>query len=177
MFLSVPTHKLIPPQIRIGLHCSIATLSKLFAESIPLLKKLSLAHSALTNEMLDVVAKSCRLLESLVIDNCPQVTTLPSGLHQLLHFSCALCYKIGDTTLRKFVSVCQNLNSMNLFFCQSITDAGLAKLNGTHMDSLIILDLANCSEVPHVTILDATVFSQLHLLLYFNRCDCCCTSI
>ena len=141
-------HERTPQQIKIGANCSIAALSKLFGKSIPLVKKLSLAHSALTDEQLDAVAASCPLLEALVIDNCQQVTTLPSGLQQLYHFSCALCYKIGDTTLRKFATSCQNLNSINLFFCQNITDAGLVNLSGTHTDNLSILDLTSCNKVP-----------------------------
>ena len=131
-------------QIRIGADCSIAVLLKLFGELIPGVRKLSLAHSTLTNEHLNAVAKSCPLLETLVLDDCPQVTILPLGLKKLRHFSCASCYRIRGTTLREFVSSCQSLSSMNLFFCHYVVDAGLVNLS---INSLRKLDLTNCYKV------------------------------
>ncbi|XP_028562781.2 F-box/LRR-repeat protein 14-like [Podarcis muralis] len=127
-----------------------------------------------------ITADGCLQLEELDLAGCGQLSDhavryVTQGLPRLVHLSLRFCGNIGDGALLS-MSLLSRLKSLNLSFCQRISDVGIGHLAGITSRGCLQLEVLDLEECERLTNLTCRYLAQglsglRHLKL------CCCEKI
>jgi hypothetical protein len=139
-------------------HLSIASCTELTDESIfyitaclPSLKYLDISRIRMTDIALNRVSQFCRQLETLIISELSNETTIDgvckvlkhSGSH-LINLDLSLCtQQVTDNVIFTIGVCCTSIQNLNLYYDSQLTDQSLVTL-GLKCRDLKILNIAKC---------------------------------
>ncbi|XP_034987633.1 F-box/LRR-repeat protein 14-like [Zootoca vivipara] len=124
-----------------------------------------------------ITADGCLELEELDLAGCGQLSDLAvryvaQGLPRLVHLSLRFCGGIGDGALLS-MSLLSRLKSLNLSFCQRISDVGIGHLAGITSRGCLELEQLNLDECERLTNLTCRYLAQgLSCLRHLKLCCC-----
>ena len=104
----------------------------------------------LTDDILNILSKSCTMLRKINLFACTEVTDrgllqITKRCTQLEELNVSYCHKITDSGM-KFLAGCPQMTVLCLSSCDTITDEGLRFLvNGC--SNLTVLSLAGCTDI------------------------------
>lgn len=136
-----------------GEHCTTITDTTLgyLAKYCPRLRKLDLTGRTLvTNRGVQTIARSCKILEHLVLDKCYKISdkgiTSLRRCAMLTILSIAYCIRVTDKGISTVAKKCKTLKTLNISGCTKVTDKGIKAL-GLHSKLLQKINLKHTTEV------------------------------
>jgi len=116
-------------------------------------KSLSLTGEGISDKNLTTIGRHCSNVKTLNLSSCNMITV--DGVEDLTRYvstclkslTLSDCEKIGNKSLNLIGKYCSNLQALNLFGCELITDDGIENLARNLSTCLTSLNLSRCKNI------------------------------